>query len=138
MAGILFHLTGDEAFGDGSLWISNLFLIRNNKNSEICEKENYHVRQACFLRIQAPLFGFLMKKDKKKKKILNCLLQNDPPWVKPHEVDNGKEEVEEGGDDDEDGQLPAQHGQQVEGLFLLGKRSNVVAESQVLFAHVAH
>ena len=69
-----------------------------------------------------------MKEDKKKKKILNCLLQNDPPWVKPHEVDKGKEEVEEGGDDDEDGQLPAQLGQQVEGLVLHGERPNIVPQ----------
>ena len=64
------------------------------------------------------------------------LLQNDPPWVEPLEVGDGQEEVEDGGGDDEDGQLPAQAGQQVEGLVLLGVSPNVVTESQVLFTHV--
>ena len=64
------------------------------------------------------------------------LLKNDLPWMKPLEVDDSQDEVKEGGDNDEDGQLPAQPGQQVEGLVLLGKGPNVVAESQVLFTHV--
>ena len=63
------------------------------------------------------------------------LLQNDPPGVEPLEVDDGKEEVEEGGGDDENRQVEAQPGEQVEGLVLLFIRSNVVAEGQVLFSH---
>ena len=63
------------------------------------------------------------------------LLQNDLPGVEPLEVDESEDEVEDGGDDDKDGQLPAQPGQQVEGLVLLGERPNVVAEGQVLLSH---
>ena len=62
-------------------------------------------------------------------------LQNDPPGVEPLEVDDGKEEVEEGGGDDEDRQVPAQPGEQVVGLVLLFVRPDVVAEGQVLFGH---
>ena len=64
------------------------------------------------------------------------LLQNDPPRVEPLEVDEGQDEVEDGGGDEEEGQLPAQPGQQVEGLVLLVVCPNVVTESQVLFTHV--
>ena len=53
--------------------------------------------------------------------------------MEPLEVDNSQEEVEEGGDDDEDGQLPGQPGQQVDGFLLLGERPNVVTEEQVPF-----
>ena len=63
------------------------------------------------------------------------LLQDDLPGVEPLEVDDGKEEVEEGGGDDEDRQVPAQPGEQVEGLVLLFIRPDVVAEGQVLFGH---
>ena len=55
--------------------------------------------------------------------------------MEPLEVDESQDEVEDGGDDDEDGQLPAEPGQQVEGLVLLGECPNVVAEGQVLLAH---
>ena len=55
--------------------------------------------------------------------------------MKPLEVDIGQDEVEESRSDDEDGQLPAQPGQQVEGLVLLAERPNVVAKGQVLFPH---
>ena len=64
------------------------------------------------------------------------LLQNDLPGVEPLEVDDGKEEVEEGGGDDEDRQVPAQPGEQVVGLVLLLIGSDVVAEGQVLFSHL--
>ena len=63
-------------------------------------------------------------------------MQDDLPRVEPLEVDESEDEVEDGGDDDEDGQLPAQPGQQVEGLVLLGKRPNVVAKNQMLFPHI--
>ena len=63
------------------------------------------------------------------------LLENDLPGVEPLEVDDGKEEVEEGGGDDEDRQVPAQPGEQVEGLALLFVSPDVVAESHVLFGH---
>ena len=69
------------------------------------------------------------------RKLSTNLLQNDLPRVEPLEVDESEDEVEDGGDDDKDGQLPAQPGQQVEGLVLLGERPNVVAEGQVLFPH---
>ena len=62
-------------------------------------------------------------------------LQDDLPRVKPLEVHVGQDEVEEGRSDDEDGQLPAQPGQQVKGLVLLGECPNVVAEGQVLLTH---
>ena len=55
--------------------------------------------------------------------------------MEPLEINKCQDEVDDGGGDDEDGQLPAQPGQQVEGLVLLGKRLNVVAEGQVLFPH---
>ena len=55
--------------------------------------------------------------------------------MEPLEVDESQDEVEDGGGDEEDGQLPAQPGQQVEGLVLLGERTNVVPQSQVLFPH---
>ena len=55
--------------------------------------------------------------------------------MEPLEVDESQDEVEDGGDDDEDGQLPAQPGQQVEGLVLLGERPDVVTEGQVLLPH---
>ena len=64
------------------------------------------------------------------------LLKNYLPGVEPLEVDDGKEEVEEGGGDDEDRQVPAQPGEQVEGLVLLFIGSDVVAEGQVLFSHL--
>ena len=71
--------------------------------------------------------------------LLKCdsthLLKNDLPGMEPLEVDDGKEEVEEGGGDDEDRQVPTQPGEQVVGLVLLFKRSNVVAEGQVLLSH---
>ena len=57
--------------------------------------------------------------------------------MEPLEVDKSQDEVEDGGDDDEDGQLPAQPGQQVEGLVLLGKSPNVVPQKQVLFPYIA-
>ena len=63
------------------------------------------------------------------------LLKNYLPGVEPLEVDDGKEEVEEGGGDDEDRQVPAQPGEQFEGLVLLFIRPNVVAEGQVLLSH---
>ena len=63
------------------------------------------------------------------------LLQDDLPGVEPLEIDDGKEEVEEGGGDDEDRQVPAQPGEQVEGLVLLFVSPDVVAEGQVLFGH---
>ena len=55
--------------------------------------------------------------------------------MEPLEVDESQDEVEDGGDDDKDGQLPAQPGQQVKGLVLLGERPDVVAEGQVLLPH---
>ena len=55
--------------------------------------------------------------------------------MEPLEVDESQDEVEDGGDDDEDGQLPAQPNQQVEGLVLLGERPDVVAEGQVLLPY---
>ena len=55
--------------------------------------------------------------------------------MEPLEIDESQDEVEDGGDNDGDGQLPAQPGQQVEGLVLLGERPNVVAEGQVLFPY---
>ena len=63
------------------------------------------------------------------------LLENDLPGVEPLEVDDGKEEVEERGGDDEDRQVPAQPGEQVEGLVLLVIRPDVVAEGHVLLSH---
>ena len=50
-----------------------------------------------------------------------------PPagWSSSGEADKSEDEVEDGGDDDEDGQ-PARSGQQVEGLVLHGERPNVV------------
>ena len=62
-------------------------------------------------------------------------MQDDLPGVEPFEVDDGKKEVEEGGGDDEDRQVPAQPGEQVEGLVLLFVSPDVVAEGQVLFGH---
>ena len=56
--------------------------------------------------------------------------------MEPLEVDNSKEEVEDGRGDDKDGQLPVQPGQQVESLVLLVVGPNVVTESQVLFTHI--
>ena len=55
-------------------------------------------------------------------------MKNDLPWMKPLQVDDSQDEVKEGGDNDKDGQLPAQPGQQVKGLVLLGELPNVVAE----------
>ena len=55
--------------------------------------------------------------------------------MEPLEVDDGKEEVEEGGGDDEDRQVPAQPGEQVVGLVLLLIRPDIVTEGQVLFSH---
>ena len=55
--------------------------------------------------------------------------------MEPLEVDESQDEVEDGGGDEEDGQLPAQPGEQVKGLVLLGKCLNVVAEGQVPFPH---
>ena len=55
--------------------------------------------------------------------------------MKPLEVDESQDEVEDGRDYDEDGQLPAQPGQQVEGLVLLGECPNVFPQSQVLLPH---
>ena len=63
------------------------------------------------------------------------LLQNDLPGVEPLEVDDGKEEVEEGGGDDEDRQVPAQPGEQVEGLVLLFIRSDVFEEGHMLLSY---
>ena len=63
------------------------------------------------------------------------LLQDYLPWVEPLEVDDGKEEVEEGGGDDEDRQVPAQPGEQVEGLVLLFIGPDVFAEGKVLLSH---
>ena len=63
------------------------------------------------------------------------LLKNYLPGVEPLEVDNGKEEVEEGGGDDKDRQVPTQPGEQVEGLILLFVISDVVKEGHVLFSH---
>ena len=63
------------------------------------------------------------------------LLQDDLPGVEPLEVDDGKEEVEEGGGDDEDRQVPAQPGEQVEGLVLIFIGSDVVVKGQVLLSH---
>ena len=65
--------------------------------------------------------------EENKKAVLTNLLQDDLPWVEPLEVDKSEDEVEEGRSDDKDGQLPAELGEQVEGLVLLGKRPNVVA-----------
>ena len=70
-----------------------------------------------------------------KKGLWTCLLKDDPPRVEPLKVDESQAEVEDGGGDDKDGQLPAQPGQQVEGLVLLRERPNVVAEGQVLLPH---
>ena len=44
------------------------------------------------------------------------------------EADKSEDEVEDGGDDDEDELLPARSGQQVEGLVLHGERPNVVPQ----------
>ena len=63
------------------------------------------------------------------------LLKNYLPGVEPLEVDDGKEEVEEGGGDDEDRQVPAQPGEQFEGLVLLFVSPDVVAKGQVLLSH---
>ena len=63
------------------------------------------------------------------------LLQDDLPGVEPLEVDDGKEEVEEGGGDDKDRQVPAQPGEQVEGLVLLFVSPDVVAKGKVLLSH---
>ena len=63
------------------------------------------------------------------------LLQDDLPGVEPLEVDDGKEKVEEGGGDDKNRQVPAQPGEQVEGLVLLFICPDVVSEGQVLFGH---
>ena len=71
----------------------------------------------------------------KKVRMFSCLLQDDLPRVEPLEVNKCQDEVKDGGGDDEDGQLPAQCGQQVEGLVLLGERPEVVTEGQVLFHH---
>ena len=75
--------------------------------------------------------------EENKKAVLTNLLQDDLPWVEPLEVDKSKDEVEEGRSDYKDGQLPAQPGQQVEGLVLLGKCPNVVPQKQVLFPYIA-
>ena len=55
--------------------------------------------------------------------------------MEPLEVDKSQDEVDDGGGDEEDGQQPAQPGQQVKGLVLLGEGTNVVAQKQVLFPH---
>ena len=55
------------------------------------------------------------------------LLKNYLPGVEPLEVDDGKEEVEEGGEGHKDRQVPTQPGEQVVGLVLLFIGSNVVA-----------
>ena len=47
--------------------------------------------------------------------------------MEPLEINKCQDEVDDGGGDEEDGQLPAQPGQQVEGLVLLGERPEVVA-----------
>ena len=60
--------------------------------------------------------------------MFSCLLQDDLPRVEPLEINKCKDEVEDGGDDEEYGQLSAQLGQQVEGLVLLGERLEVVLE----------
>ena len=64
------------------------------------------------------------------------LLQNDLPGVEPLEVDDGKEEVEEGGGDDEHRQVPTQPSEQFEGLVLLFICPDVVSEGQVLLSHL--
>ena len=69
------------------------------------------------------------------KLLLSNLLKYDLPWVEPLEVHNSQDKVEEGGDDDEDRQLPGQPGQQVEALVLFFKRPDVVPEDQVLLPH---
>ena len=51
--------------------------------------------------------------------------------ITPLEVDDSQDKVEDGGGDDKDGQQPAQLGQQVEGIVLLGECPDVVAENQV-------
>ena len=51
--------------------------------------------------------------------------------MEPLEVDKCKDEVEDGGGDDEYGQLPAQPGQQVKCVVLLGERSGVVTDRRV-------
>ena len=56
------------------------------------------------------------------------LLQDDLPWVEPLEEDVGEDEVDDGKGDEDDGQLPPQSGQQVEGLVLHGERPNVVPQ----------
>ena len=63
------------------------------------------------------------------------LLQDHLPGVEPLEVDDGKEKVEEGGGDDENRQVPAQPGEQFEGLVLLFVSPDVVAKGQVLLSH---
>ena len=69
------------------------------------------------------------------KMIPTHLLKNYLPGVEPLEVDDGKEEVEERGGDDEDRQVPAQPGEQFEGLVLLFVSPDVVAKGQVLLSH---
>ena len=68
--------------------------------------------------------------------ISTCLLQNYLPWMEPLQVDNSQDKIEDGGGDDEDGELPGQPGQQLVGLILLGECPNVFAEIQVLFPHI--
>ena len=62
-------------------------------------------------------------------------LKNYLPGVEPLEVDDGKEEVEEGGGDDKDRQVPSQPAEQVMGLVLLFIGPDVFAEGQVLLSH---
>ena len=55
--------------------------------------------------------------------------------MEPLKVEESQDEVKDGGGNDEDGQLPAQPDQKVEGLVLFSERTNVVPQSQVLFPH---
>ena len=55
--------------------------------------------------------------------------------MEPLEVDDRHEEVGDGRGNEEDRQLPAQPGQQVEGLILFGECPNVVAEGVMLFPY---
>ena len=62
------------------------------------------------------------------KKLSTNLLQNDLQRVQPLEVGESKDEVDDGGGDDKNGQQPPQPGQQGEGLIFFGEGPNVVAE----------
>ena len=104
---------------------------QTNSNTELCSPFPVsHVQLAGSYKILSSI-----ETRRKGIRFSTNLLQDDPPWVEPLEVDEGEDEVDDGEGDEDDGQLPPQAGQQVKGLVLLGESPNVVAESQMFLCH---